>query len=110
MTVEFTHDVFLSHSSDDKTIAREIAERLRDDGIRVWFDQWEILPDDSIPAQIEAGLEHSRVLVLCMSANAFGSDWAQLEAVDCWIDGYGLGAGHANYSKLLMKGQELTAI
>ena len=28
----------------------------------------------------EAGLEHSRVLVLCMSAHAFGSDWAQLEA------------------------------
>ena len=29
---------------------------------------------------IEEGQEHSRVLVLCMSANAFGSDWAQLEA------------------------------
>ena len=35
---------------------------------------------DSIPAKIEEGLEHSRVLVLCMSANAFGSEWAQLEA------------------------------
>lgn len=29
---------------------------------------------------IEHGLERSRVLVLCMSANAFGSDWAQLES------------------------------
>ena len=37
-------------------------------------------PGDSIPAKIEEGLEHSRVLVLCMSAHAFGSDWAQLEA------------------------------
>jgi small GTP-binding protein len=37
-------------------------------------------PGDSIPAKIEEGLEQSRVLVLCMSANAFGSDWAQLEA------------------------------
>ena len=35
-------------------------------------------PGDSIPAKIEEGLEHSRVLVLCMSANAFGSDWAEL--------------------------------
>jgi hypothetical protein len=25
-------------------------------------------------------LEHSRVLVLCISAQAFGSNWAQLEA------------------------------
>ena len=32
------------------------------------------------PAKIEEGLEHSRVLVLCMSRNAFGSDWAQLES------------------------------
>ena len=28
----------------------------------------------------EEGLERSRVLVLCMSSNAFGSDWAQLES------------------------------
>ena len=34
---------------------------------------------DSIPAKIEEGLEHSRVLVFCMSANEFGSDWAQDE-------------------------------
>src|SRR6266540_7043902 len=57
-----------------------VAERLRADGLRVWLDVWEIRPGDSIPAKIEEGLEHSRVLVLCMSANAFGSDWAQLEA------------------------------
>ena len=31
-------------------------------------------------AKIEEGLERSRVLVLCMSAHAFGSDWAQLES------------------------------
>ena len=46
----------------------------------VWFDEWVLKPGDSIPAKIEEGLEHSRVLVLCMSAHAFGSDWAQLEA------------------------------
>ena len=40
----------------------------------MWFDEWEIRPGDSIPAKIEAGLEHSRLLVLCMSAHAFGSD------------------------------------
>ena len=44
----------------------------------MWFDEWVIKPGDSIPVKIEEGLEHSRVLVLCMSANAFGSDWAQL--------------------------------
>jgi hypothetical protein len=64
-------------------VVREVAERLRADSLQVWFDEWEIKPGDSIPARIEEGLEHSRVLVLCMSANAFGSDWAQLEAGTC---------------------------
>jgi small GTP-binding protein len=80
MTDDFKYDVFLSHSSKDKTVVRAVAERLRSDGLRVWLDDWEIRPGDSIPAKIEEGLEHSRVLVLSMSANAFGSDWAQLEA------------------------------
>ena len=46
---------------------------LRFDGFRLWFDEWESKPGDSIPAKIEEGLERSRVPVLCMSANAFGS-------------------------------------
>lgn len=76
----FTYDAFLSHSSKDKAVVRPIAERLRGDGLKVWFDEWEIKPGDNIPAKIEEGLEYSRVLVFCMSANAFGSDWSQLEA------------------------------
>jgi len=77
---QFLFDVFLSHSSKDKDVVRAIAERLRADGLHVWFDEWELRFGDSIPVKIEEGLEQSRVLVLCMSANAFGADWAQLEA------------------------------
>jgi hypothetical protein len=80
MPTDFEFDVFLSHSWKDKVVVRPLADRLRADGLRVWLDEWEIKPGDNIPAKIEEGLEHSRVLVLCMSANAFGSDWAQWEA------------------------------
>src|ERR1039457_6318536 len=80
MPADFQFDVFLSHSAKDKAMVRDLAARLQKDGLRVWLDEEQIKPGDSIPAKIEAGLEHSRVLVLCMSANAFGSDWAQLEA------------------------------
>jgi WD40 repeat protein len=73
-------DVFLSHSSKDKAVVRPLAERLRNDGLRVWFDEWEIRRSDDRSTKIEEGLDNSRVLVLCMSANAFGSDWAQLES------------------------------
>ncbi len=79
-TTDFEFDVFLSHSSKDKKTVRDIAKRLKADGLRVWFDEWEIKAGDSIPHKIEDGLERSRVLVLCMSKAAFGSDWAQLES------------------------------
>ena len=80
MPSDFKYDVFLSHSSKDNEVVRAVAERLRADGVRVWLDLWEIHPGDHIPAKIEEGLEHTRVLVLCMSAHAFGSDWAHLES------------------------------
>src|SRR5262249_16957572 len=79
MSQRFEFDVFLSHHSTDNAAVRAIAERLRADGIRVWFDEWELKPGDHIPAKIEEGLEHSRVLVLCMSSAATGSNWARLE-------------------------------
>ena len=75
----FEYDVFLSHSSKDKPIVRALAERLRDDGLRVWLDEWVIQPEDMISLAIENDLEKSRTLVLCMSEQAFGSDWVTLE-------------------------------
>ncbi|MBI3418381.1 MAG: toll/interleukin-1 receptor domain-containing protein [Verrucomicrobia bacterium] len=105
MSIYLKYDVFLSHSAKDKAVVRAVAERLRKDGLKVWFDEWELpvaasrqsaanssefqttgekdggaLPRRRYDELIEEGLEHSRVLVLCMSANAFGSDWAQLES------------------------------
>jgi TIR domain len=86
MPDEFHYDVFLSHSSKDKQIVHPLAERLKNDGVKVWFDEWEIPEAELHPSSLslhplyEKGLERSRVLVLCMSANAFGSDWAQLES------------------------------
>jgi len=51
----FKYDVFLSHSSKDKAVVRPLVERLRADGLRVWFDEWVIKPGDSIPVKIAAG-------------------------------------------------------
>jgi hypothetical protein len=80
MDDSFTHDVFLSHSSLDKPLVRELAARLQSDGVKVWLDEREIHPGDNIPAKIEEGLEHSRILLFCMSKNAFAADWPFLES------------------------------
>ena len=53
MQVDFDFDVFLSHSALDKTMVRTIAERLRADGLRVWFDEWVLRPGDNIRTEIE---------------------------------------------------------
>src|SRR5215218_10807679 len=80
MSETFTHDVFLSHSARDKAAVRDLARRLKDDGLRVWFDEWEIKPGDMIGLKIKHGLEHSRTLVLVMSANATESEWVTFES------------------------------
>ena len=64
MDVAFQYDLFLSHSAKHKAFVRPFAERLRRDGLKVWFDEWMLKAGDSIPAKIEEGLEHSRVQVL----------------------------------------------
>jgi hypothetical protein len=35
LATEFQHDVFLSHSAKDKAVVRLLAERLRQDGLKV---------------------------------------------------------------------------
>lgn len=79
MAEGFLYQVSMSHSSKDKAVVGQIADLLRWDGLKVWFLEWVIKPGGSIPAKVEEGLDHSCVQVLCTMAEAFGSDWAQLE-------------------------------
>jgi len=79
MPSNFTYDVFLSHNSQDKPRVLKLAERLRDAGLRVWFDEWVTKPGDDIYLAIEHGLEAARVQVLCLSPAALGSAWVTLE-------------------------------
>jgi hypothetical protein len=38
----FPYDIFLSHNQAQKDWTRTLARRLRDDGFKVWFDEWEL--------------------------------------------------------------------
>ena len=64
MPTDFTYDVFMSHNSRDKPRVRKLAERLRDAGLRVWFDDWVLRPGDDIYLAIEHGLEAARAKML----------------------------------------------
>lgn len=79
MSAKFQFDVFLSHNGKDKPRVRKLAERLKSAGLRVWFDEWNIKSGDIIALKVDEGLEQSRVLLLCISANALASGWVALE-------------------------------
>ncbi len=75
----FEYDVFLSYSSKDKNIVHDLANRLKQDGLRVWLDKWEIKPGNLIPLKIQEGLEKSHTLLMCMSPAYFESEWGRME-------------------------------
>jgi len=83
----FTHDAFLSHRAKDKAEGHPRPEAASRQSAAFSSERqtWEkkdggALPRRRYAAKIKAGLEHARGLGLCLSVNAFGSDWAQLEA------------------------------
>lgn len=81
--MDFEYDVFLSYSSKDKDIVHPLAERLKQDGVRVWLDKWVIQPGDPISMKIQHGIEKSRTLFMFMAPDYFEAEWGKLEHHPC---------------------------
>jgi hypothetical protein len=77
----FEYDAFISYSSKDKSTVHTLAQRLKNDGVRVWLDKWAIKPGDSIPIQIQIGLKKSRTVLMFMSPAYFDSEWGWMEHI-----------------------------
>jgi hypothetical protein len=72
-------DVFLSHASEDKIVARMLTAELEKVGLRVWHDETVITPGQSIRRAIDQGLTASVVGVVIISPSFLRKHWAQLE-------------------------------
>lgn len=73
-------DVFISHASEDKaSIVRPLAEALRDGGLRVWYDEFELRIGDSLRQKIDRGLAKSRFGVVILSESFFNKGWPNYE-------------------------------
>ena len=79
MSPNFDYDVLLYPSSKDQPAVRELAQRLQQDGLKVWVEDWVIQPGDSIQRAIKQRLARSRTLILCLSENAFDLEWNIVE-------------------------------
>lgn len=74
------YDVFISHATEDKDeIVRPLASALVHEGLRVWYDEFELRIGDSLRRKIDSGLARSRFGVVVLSHSFFAKNWTQYE-------------------------------
>ncbi|HEX6206240.1 MAG TPA: toll/interleukin-1 receptor domain-containing protein [Solirubrobacterales bacterium] len=71
--------VFISHSSTDKWIARQIARELETRGINAFLDEKDIQTGDSIEDAVGAHLAESDELLMLLSPASLDSSWVLIE-------------------------------
>ena len=77
---EAEYDVFISHASEDKDgIVRPLAEALAAEGLKVWYDEFELRIGDSLRRKIDRGLAKSRVGLVVLSKHFIGKGWTNYE-------------------------------
>ena len=62
--------VFISHSARDADWARSFAQALKERGVTVWFDEFDVRPGESVRDALEAGLRSSDVLVALLDTES----------------------------------------
>jgi hypothetical protein len=75
-------DVFLSHNSKDKPSVIELGEALRARGLRVWLDQWELVPGRPWQEAIEEVIETVASAAVLIGKDGIGP-WEEPEMRAC---------------------------
>lgn len=71
--------VFISYSTKDKMFVAKLAAELIKQRIKVWVDEFEMKPGDSLVDKIQEGLNQSDFLVVVLSKNSVDSPWCKKE-------------------------------
>lgn len=73
-------DVFVSHASEDKDdVVRPLATALRDLGLQVWYDEFELKMGNSLRRKIDQGIARSTFGVVVFSEAFFSKKWTNHE-------------------------------
>lgn len=65
--------VFLSYARDDKDAARDIATRLKREGLDVWFDEWKIDSGDNVAKEVGKALDEAEAMIVLVSPESMKS-------------------------------------
>ena len=70
---------FLCHATEDKEIARPLAEELQRNGIDTSYDEWEIGPGDSLPQKIGEGIGDCTHFIVLLTPISIEKPWVKAE-------------------------------
>jgi uncharacterized protein YjbI with pentapeptide repeats len=70
---------FISHSSQDKEFAEQLAERLTNEGVSVWYDNRNVRGGRPLADQFRDAIQASDRLVLVVSEHSLASEWVAYE-------------------------------
>lgn len=73
-----TFDTFLSHNSKDKPDVKRLGEALRERGMTVWLDEWELQPGLSCQDAMEDIITNCKSAAVCVGRNGVGP-WEEPE-------------------------------
>lgn len=74
------YDVFICHATEDKdAIVRPFAERLRELGLEVWYDEFSLGWGNSLRSAIDEGLQNSSYGIVILSKVFSEKTWTKLE-------------------------------
>lgn len=74
------YDVFISHASEDKDeVVRPLALALISEGLKVWYDEFEMKIGDSLRRKIDMGLANSRFGIVVLSKDFIRKGWTNYE-------------------------------
>src|SRR5437868_13237329 len=74
------YDLFLSYSRLDAQVAQLLAACLSDNGVRVWFNQWELVPGQDWGDLPRQAMEQSGAIGICIGSNSI--NWWNEQELD----------------------------
>ena len=75
-----SYDVFISHASEDKeAVARPLANKLREMGLLVFFDESEIEVGAQLMKSLDSGIHKSKYGVILLSPDFIRKKWTKYE-------------------------------
>ena len=78
------YQVFVSHATDDKWIAKVICEKLEGIGASTFRDDRDINGGDDIPEEIRQQIKHSQEMVVLLTPKSVDRQWVLLEVGAAW--------------------------